>query len=164
VCCARSYRNVVGVLESDRGSTDAVIDTVTAIALDSGARVTLAKTCDPGKLMRWLAPCIADALHTGEVERGLTEEARTTLARIAEWLPTDLCFQTIVLGPSTPGALRELVRSEIYDTLVLGHQLLARDPGLERYAHDHAVRIVRVSAGPTAGMSVPERSPRRATL
>jgi hypothetical protein len=137
-------RRVLAVLESERDQLSAVVARVTSIARDHGALVTLAKTSDPGRFALWLGPCVADASHLHDAERELADEARDVLAGVAEFMPPDVDFDTVVLPPSTGAGVSELIRSGAYDALVASELLLTRNRILRREAQRHQLQVICV--------------------
>src|SRR3954452_20603121 len=103
-----SLHHVLGILESDENRLWTVLDRAVALAEAEGADLTLAKTSDTGRIMRCLETLVRRSVMSrarpetqpGEVDR---------LARAAEFVPGSLSIKTLVLGPDTRSALRELV-------------------------------------------------------
>lgn len=129
-----SLHHVLGVLESDEARLWAVLDRAVALAEAEGADLTLAKTSDTGRIMRCLEPLVRRSVmsrarpgtEAGDVDR---------LARAAEFVPGSLTIKTLVLGPDTRSAVRELVCCGSYDVVVATVALLGRYRKLTRELH-----------------------------
>jgi len=126
--------NVLSVLESSDRQMWPVLTRAVELAHATEGRLTLAKTTDPGWLMRWFAPsaslescslsCSCDNVE------GFTE-ASYALARAAEFVPAEIPVTKVLLGGNTAGSLLRLIRRGSFDFVVLT-DLLARDRRLRR--------------------------------
>ena len=125
---------VLSVLEDSDSRMWPVLSRALELAHATDARLTLAKTTDPGWLMRWFAPsaslqscslsCSCDNVE------GFTE-ASYALARAAEFVPAETPVTKVLLGGNTAGSLLRLIRRGSFDFIVLS-DILARDRRLRR--------------------------------
>ena len=132
-----SFRHVLGLLDDDREAAEVVLEDAVRLAEADHARLTLAKTTDPGPLIRWLRPCAIFSLPTPitellSAEAEFKEAAGHRLARAAEFVPSSIPITTLLLGPDTGCALRALLQTGAYDVLVANALVLARNPRLSR--------------------------------
>jgi len=126
-----SAHQILGVLEDGESRMWAAFWRALELAETEQARLTLAKTTDPGWLMRWFGPAALQsaALQPGDPE-GLTM-ASYALARVVEFVPPEIPVTTVLLGHSTAASLLRLIRSGSFDLVVLTPQL-AHDRRLRR--------------------------------
>ncbi|HWC86684.1 MAG TPA: hypothetical protein VG388_09095 [Solirubrobacteraceae bacterium] len=165
-----SFRHVLGVLENGEDALVSVLTGAVRLAEIERARLTLAKTTDPGRVIRWLRPCAALSMVTPmaelvSAEADLEEMAGHRLARAAEFVPASIPVTTIVLGPDTARALRALLGSGTYDVMVATAALLARSPRLGRELRRLGVSVLALAdspAQPEDVSEVPARAPRPA--
>lgn len=132
-----SFHHVLGVLDDDPDEIRMVLGDAVRLAEADRARLTLAKTTDPGRVVRWLRPCAALSVLVPMAEMLSAEAdmkaiAGHRLARAAEFVPASIPITTILLGPRTGSALRVLVKGGSYDLVVAGAALLARNRRLSR--------------------------------
>jgi hypothetical protein len=125
---------VLGVLEDSDRQMWSVAARAVEIARATGARLTLAKTTDPGRLMRWFAP--SASLQSCSLSSSCDNvegfrEAGYALARVTEFVPADLRITKVLLGGDTVGSLLHLLRRGAFDVVVLNDRL-ARGRRLRR--------------------------------
>jgi hypothetical protein len=82
-----SAHHVLGILEDDEQRLWATLAQAIAVAEAEHARLTLAKTTDPGWLMRWFAPAALNAMCVSSEELDFRTAASHKLARAAEFVP-----------------------------------------------------------------------------
>jgi hypothetical protein len=140
---ATRLRRVLAVLESGTDGRRALV-TATDIARRHDASITLAKTCDPGKITRWIGPCFSEAPSVHDAHCLLVNDAGHELARVAEFMPADINFDTVLLPPSTAIGLVELIRARTYDALVAGESFLGHNRALRREAKRRLVTVISV--------------------
>jgi hypothetical protein len=138
---------VLGVLEDSDHQMWPVVMRAVELAHATEARLTLAKTTDPGRLMRWFAPsaslqscslsCSCDNVQ------GFTE-ADYAFARAAEFVPAEIPIAKMLLGGDTAGSLLRLIRHGPFDFIVLTERL-ARDRRLRRALPRRDITVVLAS-------------------
>jgi hypothetical protein len=140
--------HVLAVLEDRDDDLWLTFDHAVALAEAERARLTLAKTTDPGRLFRWFLPWAMGAVAIGALCAPADSDpkiaASHSLARVAEFVPQDVPVTTLLLGGETQRALRALVRDGSYDALVAPASLLRRCPKLTRELCRYGVRPVAV--------------------
>lgn len=121
-----SARHVLGVLEDDGPSLWRTFDCAVALADRELARLTLAKTTDPGVLLRWFGGAAMQSVALSSDELDFPRIASHTLARVVEFVPAGIPVTTVVLGTNTTRALLAVIERGCFDTLVAGETLLTR--------------------------------------
>jgi hypothetical protein len=121
-----SAHHVLGVLEDDERRLWATLERAIALAETDNARLTLAKTTDPGWLMRWFAPAALNAMCVSSEELDFRTAASHKLARAAEFVPGCVPVTTVLLAESTADALTELIGRGHHDLVVVSDALFAR--------------------------------------
>ena len=154
-----SLRDVLGVLGNDEGRSWVTFDRAVQVAEAEHARLTLAKTTDPGWLMRWFAPAAIQSMAVTAFDLELETSARDMLARAAEFVPAQIPVTTMLLGRPTGPALRELIRSGSHDALVCSDTLLAHNARLRRELTRRYVRTITVSRDPKPTANQPAALP-----
>jgi len=129
---SRSFRHVLALLHDCEQEISAVLDRAVELADAERARLTLAKTTDPGRLVRWFGPLAPLGRVAPMCEPDLDAMAGHRLARAAELIPAEIPVSTVLLGRNTPRALRGLVASGCHDLLVLAATELSHDAKLRR--------------------------------
>jgi hypothetical protein len=139
----------------------AVLERAVELAEGEHARLTLAKTCGPGRVASCM--CSFGALAcTPPVSYGdLQAEAAGRLARAAEMVPASISLTTVVLGRDTAGSLRSLVGAGCHDLLVVRAGFLARRRGLRRAITKLEIATLTVAPAPVAPSRLPARQPLR---
>jgi hypothetical protein len=143
--------HVLGVLEDDERSLWATFRRAVQLADEENARLTLAKTTDPGRILRWLSPFTTGWLYV-PLDTDPQTTASHTLARAAEFVPGWIPVTTRLLGPRTASAVQDLVAGGAYDALVATERRLAHSPRLRTELERLGLRTVAVA--PTA--DIPE--------
>ena len=139
-----SLHHVLGVLEDSEDRLWATFSVAVRLADAERARLTLAKTTDPGWIVRWLGPFVVGSLYVPADTDPVTA-AGHALARAAEFVPAGIPVTTRLLGAHTFVALQLLIRGGDYDACVLTEALLARGPRLRRELSRCGVRSVAVA-------------------
>ena len=145
-------QHVLGVLEDDERRLWATLEQAIAVAEAEYARLTLAKTTDPGWLMRWFAPAALNAMCFSSAELDFRTAASHKLARAAEFVPGCVPVTTLVLAESTGNALTGLLRRGHHDVVVMTDALWARNRRLRGELRQMGIRTVLVpsrAASPT---------------
>ncbi len=143
-----SVHHVLGVLEDDERRLWSTFDCAVSLAAEQAARLTLVKTTDPGRLMRWFAPSALQSMCVSAQELDFRTIASHTLARAAEFVPGSIPVTTVLLGEDTTGCLLAMLRNGPYDALVITEALLNRR--LRRELRRLGIRTVAVPRRPAA--------------
>jgi hypothetical protein len=145
---ASSFRHVLAVLDDDAQGACGVLDRAVELADAEHARLTLAKTSNPG----WWWVCLggfgALTCSVPLTDAELQEGAGHQLARAAEFVPASIPLTTVVLGRDTARALRRLTEGACYDLLVVSDRLLAHSRKLRRAAGRLGISTLTVSPEP----------------
>jgi hypothetical protein len=149
-----SAQHVLGVLEDDERRLWATLEQAIAVAEAEYARLTLAKTTDPGWLLRWFAPAALNAMCLSSEELDFQTTASHKLARAAEFVPGCVPVTTLLLGESTTSALVELIRRGHHDVVVMTDALLAHSRRLRCELRQLGIRTVLVSSRPASPAGV----------
>ncbi len=144
-----SAHQVLGVLEDDERRLWATLEQAIAVAEAEHARLTLAKTTDPGWLMRWFAPAALNAMCVASGELDFRTTASHKLARAAEFVPGCVPVTTVLLGESTGAALTELIGRGQHDVVVMSDAMHGHCRKLRCALKAHGVRTILVPALPT---------------
>lgn len=156
--------HVLGVLEDDDRRVWATLEQAIAVAEAEYARLTLAKTTDPGWLMRWFAPAALNAMCVASQELDLRTAASHKLARAAEFVPGCVPVTTMLLGESTGSALSELIGRGIYDVVVMSDAMHGRCRRVRCALKANAIRTVLVPVGDSQPTGPPPRPDLGVTL
>jgi hypothetical protein len=157
-----SFRHVLVVLDGEEEPIARVLTAAVRLAEVERARLTLTRTTDPGRVIRWLRPCAALSLLSpmGELlraEADLQQAAGHQLGRAAEFVPDSIPVTTLVLAPDTRRALRALLALGTYDVLVATADLLTRIPRLKRELASLGISVLALSP-PAASATRAERA------
>jgi len=134
--------HVLALLEDAEPRMWSAFDRAVALAGEDDARLTLAKTTDPGWLMRWFAPAALQSMCVSAEDLDFRRLASHKLALAAEFVPARIPVTTLVLGFNTARAVSDLVRDGAYDVVVATGVLLSRQRRLRRELTARGVRIV----------------------
>jgi hypothetical protein len=124
--------HVLAVLGDEQKDLWMTFDRAVALADAGNARLTLAKTTDPGRVVRWFAPASWSSMMVSPADLQFERIAGDMLARAVEFVPVWMPVTTVLLGLPTLRALRDLTRRGRYDALVCGDALLTHSPRLRR--------------------------------
>jgi hypothetical protein len=127
----RSFRHVLALLDDDETAMWTVLDRAIELAEAENARLTIAKTTDPGWIVRWFGP-LAVLSRCGTVVVPDTQLQCSALDRASEYVPASIPLTRVLLGPDTACALRRLAEPADYDLLVVKESLVAHDRALRR--------------------------------
>jgi hypothetical protein len=143
-----SFHEILALLDHDAEAMWSVLDRAVELADAERARLTLAKTTDPGRLARWFAP-LALLSRVAVVADTETERfARDQLARASEFVPLSVPLTTVLLGRDTPRALRQMAGQRTYDLLVVNSGLTAHCLRLRREIRRLALCTLTVTPEP----------------
>ncbi len=127
-----SFRHVLALLNHDEPALWAVLERAVELAEAQRARLTLAKTTDPGRIVKWFGPMTILARAPCQPQPDLQQFAQNRLARACEFVPASVSLTTVLLGPDTACALRRLADHDSYDLLVMDSRLAAHNHKLRR--------------------------------
>lgn len=134
--------DVLGVLEDGEARLWSCLESSVELAERERTRLTLAKTTDPGRLVRWLGPFAIGTLYIpGQAD----VEAGHALARAAEFVPQDVPLTTVLLTDDTQRELVRLLRTGRYGALVAGDHLFSHCRKLNRELGRLGIQAVAVS-------------------
>jgi hypothetical protein len=150
--------HVLAVLEDSEPRMWSAFDQAVALADEHDARLTLAKTTDPGLLMRWFAPAALQSMCVSADDLDFRRLASHKLALAAEFVPSRIPVTTVVLGFNTTRAVSELVRGGGYDAVVVTGVLLNRHRRLRRELVAGGLRLVVAPRHPDPALSLHEGS------
>jgi hypothetical protein len=155
-----SLHDILGVLDDgDEAVVWATFDQAVALAGDEHARLTLVKTIDPGRLMRWFAPAALQAMGIALPDLDFETIAGHTLARVVEFVPAGIPVTTRLLGLPTGRALIDLIGGGRHDAFVATDVLLAHNTRLVRELRRRHIRTVPVSSHPALAACPRDRTP-----
>jgi hypothetical protein len=122
---------VLAVLGDGEDSMQATCRAAIDLAESTNARLTLVRTCEPGRSYVWVAPFAVGAAYLPpEVES--PDEAARQLARIVEQVPNWIPVTTLVLTSDTQACLLKLLRERHFGAIVADAGLLSRWRRLRR--------------------------------
>jgi hypothetical protein len=150
-----SAHHVLGILEDDEERLWATLHQAIAIADVERARLTLAKTTDPGLLLRWFGPAALNAMCVSSDLLDFHTTASHKVARAAEFVPAWVPVTTLLLGESTASALTELLTGGLYDVVVATDALLAHSRRLRCQLKRLELRTVPVPVRPAPTPGIP---------
>lgn len=114
----RGFHHVLALLDDDERAMWSVLERAIAIAEGERARLTIAKTTDPGRLVKWFAP-LATLSRAGLVVEPDTASPWCMLDRATAAVPASVPVTRVLLGDDTARALRRLAKSATYDLVVM---------------------------------------------
>jgi hypothetical protein len=155
-------REVLGVLEDEEYRLSMVCKCSVKLADAERARLTLAKTTNAGRMIRWLAPFAMQSMCPAADGLDLRMAASDTLARAVEFVPASTPVTTLLLGSNTSTALEELLGCGSYDALVTTDVFLSRHRRLRRELPRLGVSSVLVPCRPRPPLTTQSRSALRA--
>ncbi len=125
------FRHVLVLLDDDETATRGVMERAIGLAEVERARLTIARTTDPGRMVRWLGP-LTVLSRCGPMIAPDIEAARRALDRVTASVPAAIPLTRVLLGQDTPRALRELTKTDHYDLLIVKDSLIAHHRALRR--------------------------------
>ncbi len=155
-----SVHHVLGVLEDDERRLWSTFDRAVTLAAAEQARLTLVKTTNPGRLMRWFAPAALQSMCVSAQDLDFRTIASHTLARAAEFVPGSIPVTTVLLGQDTTGRLLAMLRSGPYDAFVTTDALL--NHRLRRELRRLEIRTVLAPRRPASSAGSSEETADRA--
>jgi nucleotide-binding universal stress UspA family protein len=146
---------VLALLGDDEAEAQAVLERAIELADTERARLMLAKTTDPGCLVRWCSPLAPLCRVAPVTEPDVEAIAYRRLVRAAEAVPASIPLSTVVLPVSTAAALRKLARQAPFDLVVVGMDQLERGLRLRRELRRLGVCALAVTPDSLAGAGSP---------
>jgi hypothetical protein len=164
-----SVRHVLAIVYDGEPEARDVVDRAVQAADAERARLTLAKTSDPGRLVRWCAPLAALGRCAPVLMPDPRSMASRALAHVADRVPASIPLGLVVLAPDTACSTRKLLGRGDYDLVVVSGRELRRDLRLRRVLRRAAVSVVPVREGtsplrPDPGPDPAAAEPRLATV
>jgi hypothetical protein len=144
----RSCRQVLALLGDDEPEMWSALERAIELAEAERARLTIAKTTDPGWIVKWFAP-LAALWRCGVMVTLETAYHQRALDRASAHVPASIPLTRVLLGQDTARAVRGLTERTCIDLLIAPESLLAHDRGLRREIRRLGLRTL--SVGPAAG-------------
>ena len=145
----RCICNVLAVLGEGEESIQATFRAAVDLAEAGNARLTLVKTCEPGRAYVWIAPfAVGAAYMPPELES--PDDAARVLARVAEDVPDSIPVTTLVLTADTQASLLRLLTQRHFGAIVADADLFSRWWRLRRQLRREDLETVLVSGAPNA--------------
>ncbi|MGH2860692.1 MAG: hypothetical protein ACRDLT_04190 [Solirubrobacteraceae bacterium] len=138
--------NVLAVLSDGEESMRATFEAAVGLADRANARLTLAKTCDPGRAYVWVAPFAAGAAYLPP-ELESPDDAARLLSRLAEQVPGSIPLTTLVLGCDPQAPILKLLRERHFGVVVADHYQLSRWRRVRRELQREQVPTVLINGG-----------------
>jgi hypothetical protein len=141
-----SLGHVLAVLEDNEPCLLATLGQAVSLAELESARLTLAKTTDPGRMTRWFARAAPQTMHVRPSDYDFDLWATYRLTCAMEFVPSSLPVTTILLGQNTARSLLDRIKDGKYDAFVSTDKLLADCPRLSRELVRLGIHTVSVSS------------------
>jgi hypothetical protein len=126
--------------ESMRATCSAAID----LAESANARLTLVRTCEPGRAYVWIAPFAVGAAYLPpEVES--PDEAARQLARIVEQVPNWIPVTSLVLTSDSQACVLKLLHEHHFGAIVADADVLSRWRRLRREVQREHLQTVLIA-------------------
>lgn len=154
----RAFRHLLVLLDDDERSRWSVVERAIEIAEVERARLTIAKTTDPGRCVKWFAP-MATVSRAGLVIAADTDTPRCALDQVSRCIPASIPFTRVLLGEDTARALRRLAETEVFDLLVVREGFAAHNRGVWREIRRLNVSVLKVCTAPPSEGSPASRGP-----
>jgi hypothetical protein len=127
----RSCRHVLALLADDEAEMWDVLERAIELAESERARLTIAKTTDPGWIVRWFAP-LAALWRCGVMVVLDTAHNQRALDRASAHVPASIPLTRVLLGQDTARCVRAVAERSCCDLLIAPASLLARSRSLRR--------------------------------
>lgn len=115
-----------------------------ALADARNARLTLVKTCEPGRAYVWVAPFAAGSAYL-PAELESPDEAARVLSRFADQVPASIPVTTLVLTKDTQVSLLTLLRQAHFGAIVAEADLLSHCRRLRRQLRREQLYTILIS-------------------
>jgi hypothetical protein len=137
--------NVLAVLGDGEESMQATCHAAIELAQSSNARLTLVRTCEPGRAYVWVAPFAVGAAYLpAEVQS--PEDAARELARFVDQVPDSISVTTLVLGSDSQACVLKLLGERHFGAIVADADLLSRWRRLRRELRREQLQTVLIRA------------------
>jgi nucleotide-binding universal stress UspA family protein len=156
---ADSFRQVLALLHDTEHEMWRVLERAIELADTERARLTLAKTTDPGRLVRWFSPLAPLCRLAPIAEPDLSTHAARRLAEVAETVPASIPLCTVLLGLDTTASVRRLAERTPYDLVVVSATALGHDFKLRRLLRSLGVCTLSVAWDGLGGVEPEVREP-----
>jgi hypothetical protein len=127
----RSFRHVLALLGDDEAEMWSVLTRAIELAESERARLTIAKTTDPGWIVRWFAP-LAALWRCGVMMTLDSAYNQRALDRASAHVPASIPLTRVLLGQDTARGVRSVAERSCCDLLVAPASLMARSRSLRR--------------------------------
>ena len=149
-----SMCNVIGLLEDNEEQMWSTVEAAVALADAENARLTLAKTCEPGRWLDWMSPFGCGGAFVPP-HFDSPDAAARLLAQAAESVPAWIPVTTVLLGADTRKSLRTVLQRYPSGAVVTGPKLLARCRLLGRDLRRMDIQVTTVEPKPQPAASMP---------
>jgi hypothetical protein len=127
----RSFRHVLALLGDDEAEMRSVLERAIELAESERARLTIAKTTDPGWIVKWFAP-LAALWRCGVMMTLDTAHNQRALDRASAHVPASIPLTRVLLGQDTARSVRGVVERSCCDLLIAPASLLTHNRSLRR--------------------------------
>jgi hypothetical protein len=135
--------NVLAVLGDGEDSMRATCRAAIEIAESSNARLTLVRTCEPGRSYVWIAPFAVGAAYLPpEVES--PDQAARELAQFVDLVPESIPVTTLVLTSDSQACLLKLLHERHFGVVVTDASLMHRWRRLRRELRREQLQTVLI--------------------
>jgi Universal stress protein family len=145
---------VLVLLDDDERAMWRVLERAIEIAEVERARLTIAKTTDPGRMVKWFAP-LATVSRAGLMVEPDRESPGCMLERATASVPASIPVTRILLGDDTARALRRLAESTRYDLAVMNERFAAHNRSVFRLLGRLGVSTLLICPEPSADTDQP---------
>lgn len=156
-----AFLHVLVVLDDDERAMYPVLDRAIELAEVERARLTIAKTTDPGRMVKWFGP-MAMVSRGGPVIESATDVQSRALDCAAAYVPASIPLGRVLLGADTRRALRRLAQAESYDLLIVRDGFGAHNRGVRREIRRLGLSELTVCIRSAASVSAPVPAAARA--
>lgn len=126
-----AFHHLLVLLDDDERAMSTVLERAIEIADVEHARLTLAKTTDPGRMVKWFAP-LATVSRAGLVVEPDLHSPCCMLDRAIMSVPASIPVTRVLLGEDTARAVRRLAESTTYDLAVMRDTFAAHNRSVRR--------------------------------
>lgn len=153
-----AFLHVLVLLDDDERAMFPVLDRAIELAEVEHARLTIAKTTDPGRIVRWFGPMAMISRGGPMIEPPLDCQSRA-LDCAAAYVPASIPLTRVLLGSNTGRALRRLAQTQCYDLLIVREGFAAHNRRLRKEIR--ALGLSELAVHPRSGSpaSVPASGP-----
>lgn len=153
-----AFLHVLVLLDDDERAILPVLDRAIELAEVEHARLTIAKTTDPGRIVKWFGP-MAMITRAGPMIEPPTDCQRQALDCAAAYVPASIPLTRVLLGTDTVRALDRLAQTECYDLLIVREGFAAHNRGLRKAIRRLGLSELTVCTRSAAPTSLPSSGP-----